>query len=70
MLAIYVEGQRDIWERTKRDLPANWIVGYDLTGILEAELYDLTAMPIPYLLDSTLCVLLKDPTPYALTREN
>lgn len=45
VLAVYAEGKKDVWEKTKRDLPENWIVGYDMTGILENEMYDLPAMP-------------------------
>ena len=61
VLAIYTEGKRDVWDSTKAAMPANWTVGYDLTGILDRELYDIPAMPIIYLLDSTHTVLLKDP---------
>lgn len=61
ILAVYAEGHRDVWERTKGDMPQNWIVGYDLTGVLDNNLYDLPAMPILYLLDSEKRVLLKDP---------
>lgn len=61
VLAIYAEGKRDVWEKTKGELPANWVVGYDLTGIIDKELYDLPAMPTLYLLDSDKRVILKDP---------
>lgn len=61
VIAIYAEGKRDIWERTKGDLPAAWQVGYDLTGILDSELYHLPAMPVIYLLDPDHRILLKDP---------
>lgn len=64
ILAIYAEGKRDVWEKTKRELPSNWSVGYDLTGILDKELYDLPAMPTIYLLDSDSRVILKDPQLY------
>ncbi len=63
VVAIYAEGKRDIWDSTKSSMPTNWIVGYDLTGILDRELYNIPAMPTPYLLDSTYRVLLKDPIP-------
>lgn len=66
VLAIYAEGKRDIWDSTKVAMPANWTVGYDLTGVLDRDLYDLPAMPYPFLLDSTYRVLLKDPTPARL----
>lgn len=61
VLAIYAEGKRDVWEKDKDSMPANWQVGYDLTGILDSELYDLPAMPTLYLLDSDKRVILKDP---------
>ncbi len=66
VVAIYAESKRNIWDNTKADMPANWIVGYDRTRILDKELYDLPAMPTPYLLDSTHRVLLKDPSPSEL----
>lgn len=66
VLAIYAEGKRDVWDNTKAEMPGNWTVGYDLTGILDNDLYDLPAMPIIYLLDGEHRVLLKDPDPNAL----
>lgn len=60
VLAVYAEGKREIWEENKGALPSNWIVAYDLTGVLEEELYDLPAMPIVYLLDAGKRVLIKD----------
>ncbi len=68
VLAIYAEGNRDVWDKTRRHMPANWLVGYDLTGILDDEIYDLPAMPTPYLLDSDKRVILKDPTIKQLIR--
>lgn len=73
VIAIYAEGKRDIWDKTRGDMPANWLVGYDLTAILDNELYDLPAMPTLYLLDQDKTVLLKDPPhttllPYLKTR--
>lgn len=61
VIAIYAEGKRDIWDKTRNDLPENWLVGYDLTGVLDEELYNLPAMPTLYLLDSGKRVILKDP---------
>lgn len=68
VLAIYAEGKRDVWDKTKADMPRNWTIGYDLTGILDRELYDLPAMPIVYLLDDDHRVLLKDPNVNTLLR--
>lgn len=61
VLAIYAEGKRDEWDKSLDAMPDNWLVGYDLTGILDEEIYDLPAMPTPYLLDSDKRVILKDP---------
>lgn len=61
VIAIYAEGKRDVWDKTRSEMPENWLVGYDLTGILDAETYDLPAMPTPYLLDGDKRVMLKDP---------
>lgn len=61
VIAVYAEGKRDVWDKTCTDMPDNWLVGYDLTGILDQEIYDLPAMPTPYLLDSEKHVILKDP---------
>ncbi|MDE6689477.1 MAG: hypothetical protein K2J86_06320, partial [Prevotella sp.] len=66
VISIYAEGNREVWNRTKGDMPTNWTVGYDLSGILDSNLYDLPAMPILYLLDSTHHVILKDPDPQML----
>lgn len=68
VIAIYAEGKRDVWDTTCKDMPDNWLVGFDLTGILDQELYDLPAMPTPYLLDSDKRVILKDPAPRTLIK--
>lgn len=60
ILAIYTEGNESVWEANKNRLPANWIVGKDISGIIENELYDLKAMPTLYLLDKDKRVLTKD----------
>lgn len=68
VLAIYAEGKREVWKNSLNGMPDNWLVGYDLTDILDRELYDLPAMPTPYLLDNDKRVILKDPTPDRLIR--
>ncbi|MDE6379707.1 MAG: DUF5106 domain-containing protein [Muribaculaceae bacterium] len=60
VVAVYAEGKRDVWDKTKRELPENWTVAYDLTGVLDEELYDLPAMPYVFLLDADKKVLIKD----------
>lgn len=60
VLAVYAEGKRDVWEKTKAEMPSKWTVCYDLSNILDNDLYDLPAMPIVYLLDGEKRVLIKD----------
>lgn len=62
VLAIYAEGNIEIWEDTKDRMPNNWEIGYDLTGILDNDLYDLPAMPTLFLLNHEKKVILKDPS--------
>lgn len=70
VLAVYAEGKKDVWERTCEAMPANWLVGYDLSGILKNELYDLPAMPVIYILDASKTILLKDPNSNLLLSRN
>ncbi len=65
VLAIYAEGKRSVWDKSKRSMPGNWQTGYDVTGILDKDLYDLPAMPTLYLLDADCRVIAKDLSPSA-----
>lgn len=60
VLAIYSDGDRPLWERTKGGLPAEWTVGFDTSGILEHGTYILRAMPTVYILDREKRVIAKD----------
>lgn len=60
VVAIYADGDRAAWDRTKEQLPAEWIVGFDTGSIREGERYVLPAMPTLYLLDRDKRVLVKD----------
>lgn len=66
VLAIYTEGKTDVWKNALDEMPPNWLIGCDQSGIVENDLYDLPAMPIVYLLDSEKRVILKDPNPNTL----
>lgn len=68
VLAVYTEGNQDVWKRTLGDLPPGWTVGSDHETVKQEALYDLKAMPSLYLLDGAKKVLLKD-VPYAKIRE-
>ncbi len=63
VLAVYTEGDADLWEQTKDSLPQQWTVAMDQSGIVDNVLYDTPAMPVLYLLAGDKTVLLKDPTP-------
>ncbi len=63
VVAIYTEGNRELWDETKASMPKSWLVGIDESEIVDSVLYDLPAMPVLYLLDSDKVVLLKDPVP-------
>ena len=65
--AIYAEGDRKEWDRTKASMPASWTVCYDESQIDDHQLYDLKAMPTLYLLDAHMNILLKDTTPQKLS---
>jgi hypothetical protein len=60
VLAVCVEGDRDNWLSAASELPDNWTVAYDVTGIEDHDLYFLRAMPTIYVLDATSRILLKD----------
>lgn len=66
VLAVYTENDRPLWKKTKADMPAEWTVGIDESGIVDKAIYDVPAMPMLYLLDHDKRVILKDPTPQAL----
>ncbi len=66
VLAVYADGDRGLWNRTKDTMPAEWKVGFDTDGILDRGLYSLPATPGLYLLDRNKTVLLKEPSPMLL----
>lgn len=58
--ALYADEDRTAWNRTKNELPVDWIVGFDLDNILEKELFVLPDMPTIYLLDNNKTVIIKE----------
>ncbi len=63
LIAIYADGDPDIWERSHDRLSDIWTVGYSPDGAIENdEIYDLRAMPTLYLLSGNV-VELKDMNP-------
>lgn len=68
VLAVYTEGDTEVWKKYLNGMPGNWTTGEDRMGVKDKALYDLKAMPTLYLLDKHKKVLLKD-APYARIRE-
>ena len=60
ILAIYTEGDEDVWLRNLSEIPNTWAVGNDRMCIKDGALYDLKTMPSLYLLDSNKQIVLKD----------
>lgn len=51
VLLIDAEDDYDKWSESVDSLPDTWIVGHDISDIIENDLYDIPATPTVYLLD-------------------
>ena len=61
VVSLYPDVDTDVWRKTPKALPAQWIDAYSPEGeIVEAPLYHLPALPSLYLLDAEKRVLLRD----------
>lgn len=60
VLAVYTEGDNEVWQASWADLPKKWTTGTDRGTIRAKALYNLRAMPSLYLLDRDKRVVLKD----------
>lgn len=60
VLAVYTEGNPEVWRARLDEMPQDWTVGTDRELIKRKSLYDLKAMPSLYLLDASKQVLMKD----------
>ena len=61
VLAVYTDGDREVWQRSKDDLPDNWISAYDPDGTVDRdEVYVLRATPTLYLIGPDNTVVIKD----------
>lgn len=67
VLAVYTEGNDEVWRKSLPDMPQDWMVGTDREAVKIGALYDLKAMPSLYLLDGQKRVILKDAT-YEMVR--
>lgn len=69
VLAVYTEGNLDVWRKTSPGLPSTWTITADTACLVkDTPLYDLKAMPTLYLLDAQQRVVLKDTSIPALMR--
>lgn len=61
ILAFYPDADLEIWRKHLKDIPENWINGYDKERLVENKrLYDLKAIPTLYLFDKDKKILFKD----------
>lgn len=61
VLAVYTEGNRQLWRDTCGNMSEEWTVAIDESRIVDNNIYDIPAMPIFYLLDKDKKVVMKDP---------
>lgn len=60
IIAIYSGDDKDLWDITARELPEEWIVGYESGQIEEEDIYFFQNLPSVYLLDRNKTVIKKD----------
>lgn len=66
VLAVDVETDRQLWDKTAPLLPQNWQVGFSVSAIIDDEIYYLPASPTIYVVDQASRIMLKDPSLQAL----
>lgn len=66
VLAVYADGDRELWERSAGDIPHDWIDAFETGEIAAGDLYVMPAMPSLYLLDADKRVTGKDISPQQL----
>ena len=66
VLVLYPDEDLEAWREHFKDMPTSWIRAYDKGMKITVErLYNLSAIPALYLLDSTKRVIIKDGTSVA-----
>lgn len=61
VIAVYPDSDLEAWHRYLNQMPRRWIVSYDDGCVIDNnDLYNLSAIPALYLLDSEKRVLIKD----------
>jgi len=67
VLAVYAEADEQLWRATSAELPETWTVAIARTDIHSMACYDLSAMPVMYLLDGQKKIIQEDTDLYQLT---
>lgn len=62
VLAVYTEGDEELWRQTAGQMPAAWTVAIDRSDISNSGLYDIPEMPGLYILDPDGRVVLRNAT--------
>lgn len=63
VMAVYADGDSEVWKQARDSMPENWLNCMSLGGeIVEKDTYSLPAMPVIYLIAPDNSVILKDPT--------
>lgn len=60
ILAVYADGDPDLWKKACGMIPCDWQAGFECGEINGRDLYIFTEMPAVYLLDRRKRVVLKD----------
>ncbi len=60
VLAVYPGDDRELWSQSSQSFPAKWEVAIDSGRIDKEELYVFPAMPVLYLLENDVTVIVKD----------
>lgn len=66
VLAVNIDGDRQVWEQHLPQMPLNWSVAFATSEVQSRGIYVLRAMPTLYLLDEQKVVLVKDLLPEQL----
>lgn len=60
VVAVYSGDNRELWDKTKYNLPLEWTVGYDDGTIEDQDLYIIRSLPSIYLLNGDKTVKIKE----------
>ncbi|MGN0213901.1 MAG: DUF5106 domain-containing protein [Muribaculaceae bacterium] len=60
VLAVCIDDNRDLWRSQLGVMPRQWTVGYDGGRIMDAESYELSALPAIYVLEADCRIRIKE----------